>query len=179
MLYLSRATFLLVVLLLSACAGDPLLDTHTGPTATLTDLIVPTGGNSVDIFYASAFNGQSIRNSRGATASASSGLGPVIRATNVRRRVPAEQVVVTIVGERHYAAPIIAMFNEAYRISGDVTFIPQTGALYRVRGLLLPTSVSVWIEDAATGKPVGATLRQERDWEPPSGPVPGTQRAVP
>lgn len=153
------------VLLMAGCASDPLPEAFTGPKASLSDLVVPTGGNSVDIFYAAALDGKAIRNSRGATASASAGLGPLIQSTTVRRDIPAQGAVVTIVGVRHYAAPILEMFNPAYRISGNVAFTPEPDGRYRVRGSLLPTALRLWIEDLQTGKPVTETLIQECDWE--------------
>lgn len=154
--------FLLIALLVAACAGNPLPDNYAGPTAMLNESIVSVAGHSVDMFYVAAINGKRIHNSKIATAMRSSGRGPVVYPSVIGRKVPVEPLVITLVGERYYAAPVIAMFNESYRISGDIAFTPQAGAVYRVRGELLPLSMSVWIEDVATGRPVSPKLDVER-----------------
>jgi hypothetical protein len=157
-----RVTSLLFALLVTACAGNPLPDNYAGPTAVLNESIVSKAGQSVDMFYVAAINGKRIHNSRIATAMNSSGRGPVIYSSIVGRKVPVEPLVISLVGERYYAAPIIAMFNETYHISGDIAFTPQAGAVYRVRGELLPLSMSVWVEETTTGRPVSPKLEVER-----------------
>ncbi len=117
-----RAACLAVVLLVAACAADPLPELFAGPRASQTDLVMPTERNSTDIFYAAASNGKAIRNSRVATASAS--FGPIIRASTVQRELPAERMILTLTGVRHYTAPVIGMFSPSYRITGDVEFVP-------------------------------------------------------
>ncbi len=73
----------------------------------------------------------------------------------IERKVPAQKATFTIVGRTEYAAPILALTNTVYQVTGKVTFIPEADGSYIVRGSLGENYSAVWIENETTGKTVG------------------------
>jgi hypothetical protein len=135
---------------LSACATSPVPQGYTGPIARIQDTTVPRDSTSADIFTLSDVNGKPIKDSIIATRQASAGQGFRIIDIPFGRDVPAQPGTFTLVGETEYGAPILAILNKVYRVSGDIKFTPLEDHVYTVKGVLGPDYSAVWLEDVAT-----------------------------
>jgi hypothetical protein len=78
----------------------------------------------------------------------------------IGRDIPAEPSTVKIVGRTHHAAPILALMNKVYEISGETQFTPQPNQIYTVRGELKDDYSAVWIEDGS-GALVGRKIEMK------------------
>lgn len=130
---------------------------YTGPMATLKN-----SGSAVSAVRAEIFNVYKIdglhSNAKSPMATPYGG-GPFVTLRESYTEIPAKKVIVNIVGHDLYAADGMALLGklsgaERKPVSGDVELNPKPNGVYVVRGLLGKQSSSVWIEDAATGKPV-------------------------
>lgn len=144
------------LLLLSGCETfQPVPQGYSGPTALVGDSVKPLGRGGADIFYVAKFNGQAIGNSRDASRAASQGRGFNMRTVGVMRKIPAQPATLTIVGRRDYAAPILALANKIYEVSGDIHLTPMPDDSYIVKGELGDNYSAVWLENEKTGAVVG------------------------
>jgi len=130
---------------------------YTGPLATLKN-----SGSAVSPVRAEIFNVNKIdglySNAKSPMATPYGG-GPFVKLRESYSEIPAKKVIVNIVGHDVYAADGMALLGkisgaERKPVSGDVELNPKPKGVYVVRGELGKRSSSVWIEDAATGKPV-------------------------
>jgi len=140
---------------LAACAvTSPLPDDYSGPKAYIRDSNYFEDSTKTQLFVVVAVDGQTIKNSIGATAAASSGQGFRITPTVVGRWIPAKPMKVTIRGTHATGAPIQAFFGMATgsfaSIEGVVEFLPEANGSYIVKGDLNKEESSVWIEDLST-----------------------------
>jgi hypothetical protein len=78
---------------------------------------------------------------------ASYGRGFALKVLPYARDVQPQQSVFSLLGRTYYAAPILAMTKPVYELQGDVTFTPETGRSYVVKGILAKGRSAVWIED--------------------------------
>ena len=126
--------------------------------ANVRDSGVSESKTKAQMFVLASVDGNPVQNSIGASASASFGMGAILRPTYISRKVPARQMKVTLRGTHVTGAPIHTMFLEAtgklLSVEGTVDFTPYSGGLFIVKGELKPTGSSVWIEDVSTGMPV-------------------------
>ena len=68
-------------------------------------------------------------------------------AANVHR-LPVKPLVISIQGQTYYSAPILAIINKTYTVSGDVEFTPSRDETYVIKGKLGDAGSSVWIENS-------------------------------
>lgn len=141
--------------LLASCTSNPVPEGYDGPLAHVTDSVKWRSRSSADFFYLSKIDGQSIDESLSATDRSNYGRGMVMDPVTVDRHVPARTATVTMVGRRHYAAPILEMVNSIYQVSGETEFTPLPDHNYIVKGILGEKYSAVWIEDSDTGETVG------------------------
>lgn len=134
---------------------------YTGPIASITDTPVRHSGTKVDFFYIEKIDGKAIENSRIKSLSENYGKGFHMSPVELDRPVPAKETTFTIVGRTEYAAPILAMSNPVYQVVGEVTFTPEDGKSYRVRGRLTEERSSVWIEDKESKQVMGEKIEVE------------------
>ncbi|MGD9583949.1 MAG: hypothetical protein AB7V26_09850 [Lysobacterales bacterium] len=69
-----------------------------------------------------------------------------------REVVASKAIHLEIFGVEDRQPPIVAMFNKSRRVSGSVTFTPEHGTTYSVRGKITTERLEVWIEETMTGK---------------------------
>ena len=143
---------------LGACTSSPIPDGYTGPIASVTDSMTQRSATSVDIFYLAKIDGRSIDESLSATRSRNYGRGFAMDPVIVSRDVPAREETFTIVGRTDYAAPILALVNKVYEVSGETRFAPEPNKAYMVRGTLGDEGSAVWIEERDSGKLVGRKI---------------------
>lgn len=151
----SFALLLALGALLAACTSNPIPEGYTGPTAHINDSWTALSERAADIFYLAAIDGRQIQNDLAVTAGANYGNGFSLTPYGYGRDVPARAATFTIVGRTHYAAPILEMTNRIFEVRGDIQFAPEPNRSYVVKGKLGNDYSAVWIEDAATGQPVG------------------------
>jgi hypothetical protein len=151
----------MAAVMLAACATsrNPLPDTYSGPKAKLSDSVTNYNGAKADYFFLYQFNGRSIRQTFDLSVDNSRGNGfmllpPVI----VARDVPAEEGRYYLIGRTHYAAPIQEITHGVYMVKGELSFTPEAGKSYVVRGTLEESLAEVWIEDSGTGEIVSKKL---------------------
>ncbi|NUU04091.1 hypothetical protein [Herbaspirillum robiniae] len=145
---------------LSACATykTAIPEGYAGPTALLKDSSDVYSMSKADIFYTLSVNGDEIDNARFATRRANEGRGAIMAVQKVQRPIPAQPLKVGVSARTVYAAPIMAMANTVYAVKGIVSFTPETGKTYVVRGKLSPTYSAVWIEEEASKSVVGEKI---------------------
>ncbi len=144
---------------LGACATDkPIPDGYTGPLAEIQDSYAPRSSTSYDIFYVKEVNHRSIPNGRTATRDANYGRGFHMDPVFMKRSVPAQPSTFNIYGRTEHAAPILALVNKVYEVSGETTFTPLANHTYVVTGELRDDHSAVWIVDAATHEVVGQKI---------------------
>jgi hypothetical protein len=142
-------------LLLASCTSNPVPEGYDGPLARVTDSVTWLGRSSADFFYLSKIDGRTIDESLSATNRSNSGRGMIMDPVTIDRRVPARTATVTIVGRRHYAAPILEMARTVYQVSGEIEFTPLPDHSYVVKGILSDKYSAVWIEDKDSRETVG------------------------
>ena len=154
---LRRVSLVCILLLLGACTTAPVPEGYKGPVARVNDTSIPRSGTSIDFFYLAEVNGRRIENSQTATSQANYGRGFAMTPRVIGRDIPAEPSKVKIVGRTHHAAPILALMNKVYEVSGETEFTPEPNQTYTVKGLLKDDYSAVWIENAA-GAVVGQKI---------------------
>jgi hypothetical protein len=149
-------------LLLGTCTTNPVSngysgrpDGYNGPIAYVRDSMTPRSRTSADLFYIADINGRAIDNSMAATERVNYGRGMRLEPVVMGRNVPAERSTFKIVGRTHHAAPILALLNKVYEVSGETTFAPESAHAYTVKGVLGDNYSAVWVEDIATGAQIG------------------------
>lgn len=138
---------------------NPVPEGYTGPTANISDSFNVISSSKVEFFYVDAVDGQSIKDSRSASLIANHGRGFLMSPVLEQRAVPASKPIqMKLVARTEYAAPILALTNPVYQVTGDLNFIPEPGKRYVVRGLLGEESSSVWLEEEVTRNIVGMKI---------------------
>lgn len=145
---------------LSGCATfvPSVPEGYSGPVAIVKDSVKPYSQSKADFFYLSEINGQRIGNSRVKTLLMNQGRGFNMSPSVVERNVPAQEATFTLVGRTEYAAPILALTNTVYQVTGKITFSPGQYRNYIVRGELGENYSAVWLEDEADGKIIGEKI---------------------
>jgi PBP1b-binding outer membrane lipoprotein LpoB len=154
----------LVVLILSitlnGCAtyAPSVPDNYNGPIATVKDSVKTYSTKKADFFYLKAIDGNTIEDSRSRTLRVNSGRGLYMEPVVLDRNIPAKECTVTIVGRTVYAAPILALTNTVYEVSGDMVFNPEQNKTYIVKGELGKEYSAVWIEEAESKQIIGKSI---------------------
>lgn len=125
---------------------------YRGPTATIQDTEHRIDRGTANLFYLESIDGKRINTSRTESLRASYGQGDVLDTVLLKNWVPARRQVFTIVGRTTYAMPMRAMTGTVYEIRGDITFAPEGGRSYVVRGHLSESGSKVWLEERVSGK---------------------------
>lgn len=125
---------------------------YRGPTATIQDTEHRIDRGTANLFYLESIDGKRINTSRTESLRASYGQGDVLDTVLLKNWVPARRQVFTIVGRTTYAMPMRAMTGTVYEIRGDITFAPEGGRSYVVRGDLSESGPKVWLEERVSGK---------------------------
>lgn len=110
------------------------------------------------LFYLASVDGVKISNAAAESQRSSSGRGFQLTTVFPSRFVPAKPLKVVLVGTHTTGAPIHAiasMVSGSFRsVEAELEFAPEVDKAYVVRGDLEAEKPTVWIEDAATGRPV-------------------------
>ena len=134
---------------LSGCVTSPIPDNYSGPLATIRDSGVAETSNRSQFFFLAEVDGQHVDNARSVSKRANSGRGFALAPQSFSRQVPAKPSTLTLKGEVEYGAPIQAMLNAGtlYSVEKKMTFTPQSGRTYVVKGILTADKKDVWLED--------------------------------
>lgn len=150
----AHLVLLLPAVFLSSCVSYYRLpEGYSGPTAT-----IENSGSKHDAFKASTFelieiNGKPVRST---TIQTPPGAGPVVQVGGSWVKVPAGQPIsLKIAGRDRFAADGPALLyslggNVSKSASETLSFTPEAGHAYVVRGELGETASSVWLEDFHT-----------------------------
>lgn len=151
---------LLLPIVLCACAApsSPVPENYKGSLAVVVDSAYSHSARKVDIFYLSHIDGKKIKDSLVETRTKNYGRGLSMNPAVLDRPVPTQPAVFKIVGRTEYAAPILALTNTVYEISGEVRFTPEANKTYVVRGELGEKYSAVWIEEASSKTLVGKKI---------------------
>lgn len=156
--WLVAAAFLLATLSGCATFTPSVPEGYSGPVSVVKDSVKSLSQSKADFFYVSEINDQRIEDSRVRTLQVNRGRGFSMSPAIVERNVPARRATFTLVGRTEYAAPILALTNTVYQVTGKVTFAPETYRSYVVRGELGENYSAVWLEDEADGKLIGERI---------------------
>lgn len=139
----------IAILLLAACETPPLLpDDYDGPTARIYDKVTNRETKSAHFFELDKVNGKLIPGSISMSLEASYGQGMILTVIETSREVPAgEELTLSLLGMRKYAAPILEIMNGSFKVHGVVTFTPEQGKSYTVKGELSKEYSAIWLED--------------------------------
>lgn len=155
---INKFWILALTILQIGCTVNPIPDNYEGPLSYINDSVKVHSEQKADFFFLDKVNGEGIRTSVMKTISANDGRGFLMTPVVIGRAVPAEPAVFTITGRTHYAAPILALTNTVYEVSGDIEFAPKPDANYVVKGVLKEHQSQVWIEEEITGKIVAKKI---------------------
>jgi hypothetical protein len=132
---------------------------YVGPKALIKDTATVHSGSKVDYFGVTKLDGKAIRSSRIESLSANYGRGFRMSPVVLDREIPAgKPVTVYLQGRTEYAAPILALTNTVYQVEGEISFTPQEGRTYEVKGILSAELTTVWLEDSATKEVIDKKL---------------------
>jgi len=121
--------------------------------ATIKDSVQVHASDKADFFYVESIDGQSIKNSLQRSMQLNRGKGFRMDPYLIDRQLPANKSVkLDLAGKTHYGAPIQELFNKVYQVNGQITFTPEKGKTYVVKGELDEGTSSVWLEDEETHK---------------------------
>jgi hypothetical protein len=127
-------------------------------TATVRDSGQREDSSKAQIFYLAAVDGVSVENAAGESRRISSGQGFNLTTTFPSRPVPVKLLRVKLVATHATGAPIHAIASKlagSFRsVEKEIEFMPEADRVYVVKGNLQTDNPTVWLEDAATGKPV-------------------------
>lgn len=154
MLSRSFIKILCVVVFISGCTTNPIPKDYKGPIAEIKDSFVVKSDSMTEFYCVTKINGNKIEDSVIETLKANSGRGFQMDPVSIFRKVPAKELLVTIEAQTLYAAPILALTNKTYKVSGDILFTPKKNKYYIVKGVLGEEESAVWIEDKHTGEVV-------------------------
>lgn len=126
--------------------------------ATVQDSGQREDSTKAQLFYLASIDGVNIPNAAAESRRSSSGRGFQLTTVFPSRFVPAKPLKVVLVGTHATGAPIHAiasMVTGSFRsVEAELEFTPEVDKTYVVRGNLETENPTVWIEDAATGRPV-------------------------
>jgi hypothetical protein len=146
-------SFVVVTLVACATYHDPLPNAYSGPKAKVLDSVSNYNGTKADYFFLYKYNGTSIRQTYDVSVDYSRGNGfTLLPPEIVARDVPAEEGRYYLIGRTHYAAPVQELIHGVSMVKGELSFTPEAGATYVIRGTLGESLAEVWIENSATGK---------------------------
>ncbi len=148
---------------LTGCATfeSPIPAGYTGPMAVIKDSAKAESPRKADIFFLSKIDQLKIKSSLVATRTENRGKGMSMAPVVLDRKVPAQSATFTITGRTEYAAPILALTNPVYEVSGEVTFVPEKDKNYIVVGELGEKYSAVWIKEAESDKVVGEKVENK------------------
>jgi hypothetical protein len=154
------APILAITVITAGCAA---IDTavpqgYSGPVSIVKDSIRTRGSSQAEFFYLAEVDGRRIEDSLRRTMVRNQGLGFHMTPALVERNVPAKASTYRITGRTGYAAPILALTNPVYEVTGTVSFTPEPYKTYVVRGELGASYAAVWMEEEGTQKIVGEKI---------------------
>lgn len=160
-------------LLLAGCAGSGSFSAfqpatpadYSGPTVNVADQVVAVGPQRLHVFEMTQVDGRRLASSSVATTRAGQGGGMTVTPVALTNELAVRPARVQLQAATQYASPLVALSNPTCRTVGEVSFAPEQGRRYAVRGRIEAQACEVWIEDLATGQPVTDKLNG-----------PGTQR---
>jgi len=139
------------LLILSGCTKPTLPKNYTGPVATIKDTAQKISNQKSNFFYLDKLNNQNILTSPMKTDIENDGNGFFMAPIVIDHKIPAKSCTLTLYGRTVYAAPILALMNPVYEVSGKIHFTPKANGVYVVKGSLSKNYSVVWLEDASTG----------------------------
>ncbi len=147
---------MVLILTLGGCATEtsPIPEGYSGPIAIIKDSIKVYDSRKTDYFSLEAIDERNIPNSRLSTRIANKGKGFRMAPVLMERKVPVQIATFKIVARTEYAAPILALSNTVYQVIGKVSFTPEVGKAYVVKGELGENYSGVWIEEESSHKVV-------------------------
>jgi hypothetical protein len=118
---------------------------------TIKDSVQVHASDKADFFYVESIDGESIKNSLQRSMQLNRGKGFRMDPYLIDRQVAANKTVkLNLAAKTHYGAPIQELFNKVYQVKGQITFSPERGKTYVVKGELDEGISSVWLEDEET-----------------------------
>lgn len=149
-----------VTFCLQGCATftSPIPENYTGPVATIKDSVMAYSSAKADLFYLTHVEERRIEDSRSRTLKVNYGRGLNMTPVVLERKVPARTSTFKVVGRTEYAAPILALTNAVYQVTGDIKIAPEKDKTYIVKGELGENYSAVWIEDMETNSVVGEKI---------------------
>ena len=144
-----KVIYVIIILVLSGCVSHApsLPDGYVGDTATIDDSFQRLGRSKANLFYIKLMDGKPIYNGLKATQAATYGKGSQLIAMGASRSIPAQPLVLYMVGQVYHSAPIGYMFGAGsnYIVEGELEFTPEANARYRVNGSLSENYSAIWI----------------------------------
>lgn len=104
-----------------------------------------------DFFYVESIDGKYVKNSLQRSVELNRGKGFRLNPYLIDRQVPANKPVkLSLAAKTQYGAPIQELFGKVYQVKGEITFTPEKGKKYIVKGELGAGVSLVWLEDEET-----------------------------
>jgi hypothetical protein len=159
--FLSRLLFVLALIFINGCAsyGPPAPIEFNGPTTRLKETVMPYDSSKADFFILESIDDQRVENSARKTHMKNSGKGlNVMSPAMMEQVIPIKYASFKIRGRTEYSAPIQALTNPVYDVSGNISFTPEIDKVYVIKGDLGKNYSAVWIEEESTHKIIGEKI---------------------
>ena len=127
---------------------DTLPEGYEGPTATIADSYTNHEGSSAHYFTFAMIDGQYIDNSGNRTRIANQGRGFDMTPVMITHDVPVEELNIMLAGYLFFATDAQGMFGDSMLVEGELSFTPNAGEIYTVKGELGKEVSTVWLEDS-------------------------------
>lgn len=128
---------------------------YTGPTAVIRGTSKSLNAVKGESFKVAKIDGKTTLGNPVATPR---GGGIVLSVRETEQKVMVAPMTLTLVGSTIYAADGVALADSltggARHVNGDVSFTPEAGGEYRVKGSLGKDYCAVWLEEEKSGKVV-------------------------
>jgi len=147
--FMKTISLILMAVMLTACSTfNPVPEGYTGPTAVIKDTYSNKAALTAHYFTLLKINDNYVESSFGATRSAYYGQGAYFEPVMVEREVLPESQAFTISAYVFFPTDMQMLFGNTLTVEGTVTFSPEPGESYLVKGELNETRSEVWLENS-------------------------------
>lgn len=148
-----KIVFLVIVFVLAGCASyvenSLIPEGYTGETASISDSFQRQSKSRATFFYLYSTDGKSIENSLSRSAFLSDGQGAKLTTGTIIRQAPTKPITVLLKSASYNPQLISSILSKKKNLTfeKELSFTPEPGKRYIVRGELTEEKKSIWIEE--------------------------------
>lgn len=137
------------VLLLASCAQvKPSPESFTGPVANINDTNRKISAIKMNFYEVAEIDGRNIYSSSACTSEGGEHEQVGLSVCSLRHPTPAGKQLLHIRAVNYATVPFFTLFNNIYKVEGDVVVTLEAGKEYFVKGEISKGYAAVWVEDS-------------------------------